>query len=288
MKVLIIGKRGQLASELIDTKPSDIELLALGRTDIDITSEDSVLEHVCKFKPAVIINSSAYTAVDKAQSDCDAAYLINAEAVKNIAKVCHLNNIRLIHISTDFVFDGAKNTAYKTSDKTSPLSVYGASKLAGEQAILEYHPENSTIIRTSWLYSNYGNNFVKTMLKLMAEKDALNVVSDQIGCPTYAKELACFIWQLSNQDTISPLYNWSDLGTASWYDFAVAIQDIAIELDMLNKKIPINAIPTLAYPTPAKRPVFSLLDSTESQKIYPAKHWREQLTAMMNIKKEFK
>jgi len=287
MKVLIIGKSGQLASELIDTKPAGFEVIALGREDIEILTIDSISEQVTKFNPSVVVNASAYTAVDKAETDSDAAYAINSSAVENIAKVCKSNNIRLIHVSTDFVFDGKKNSAYKTSDKTNPMSVYGDSKLAGEKAILENHPDNSAIVRTSWLYSNHGNNFVKTMLRLMAEKEELNVVADQVGCPTYAKELACFIWKLTSKNTIKSLYNWSDLGVASWYDFAVAIQDIAIECDILNKKIPIRAISTQEYPTPAKRPQFSLLDSTESHQIYPANHWREQLKIMMNNTKEF-
>lgn len=287
MKVLIIGKSGQLASELIDTKPNRIEVLALGRENIEIESINSISEQIAKFNPSVVVNASAYTAVDKAETDSDAAYAINFSAVENIAKVCKSNNIRLIHVSTDFVFDGKKNSAYKTSDKTHPISVYGASKLAGEKAIFENHPEDSAIVRTSWLYSGYGNNFVKTMLRLMAAKDSLNVVADQVGCPTYAKELACFIWKLTSQEVIKPLYNWSDLGVASWYDFAVAIQDIAIECDILNKKIPIKAISSQEYPTPAKRPQFSLLDSTESYQIYPANHWREQLKIMMSNTKEF-
>jgi len=284
MKVLIIGKSGQLASELIDTKPAGFEVLALGREDIEILTIDSISEQVKKFNPAVVINASAYTAVDNAETEIDEAYAINSVGVVNIAKVCESKKIRLIHISTDFVFDGQKNTAYTTSDKTNPISVYGDSKLAGEKAIREYHPDNSAIVRTSWLYSNHGNNFVKTMLRLMTEKNSLNVVADQIGCPTYAKELAYFIWKLTSQKSINSLYNWSDLGVASWYDFAVAIQDIAIECDKLNKKIPIKAISTQEYPTPAKRPQFSLLDSTESHKIYPTKHWREQLKAMINKK----
>jgi dTDP-4-dehydrorhamnose reductase len=287
MKVLIIGKSGQLASELIDTKPAGFEVLALGREDIEILTIDSISEQVTKFNPEIVLNASAYTAVDKAETDSDAAYAINFSAVENIAKVCKSNNIRLIHVSTDFVFDGQKNTAYSTSDKTNPISVYGDSKLAGEKAIREYHPDDSTIVRTSWLYSKHGNNFVKTMLRLMSEKEALSVVADQIGCPTYAKELACFIWKLASQEEIKPLYNWSDLGVASWYDFAVAIQDIAIECDILNKRIPIKTISTQEYPTPAKRPQFSLLDSIESHQIYPANHWREQLKVMMSNTKEF-
>ncbi|PAJ74745.1 dTDP-4-dehydrorhamnose reductase [Pseudoalteromonas sp. NBT06-2] len=287
MKVLIIGKSGQLASELIDTKPNDIETLALGREDIEIGLIDSIFEQVTKFNPTVILNASAYTAVDKAEADIDAAYAINSVGVANIAKVCKANNIRFIHISTDFIFDGEKNSAYKTSDRTNPINVYGASKLAGEKAILENHLDNSAIVRTSWLYSSYGNNFVKTMLKLMKEKDSLSVVADQIGCPTYAKELAYFIWKLTTQQTINFLYNWSDLGVASWYDFAIAIQEIAIECAVLNKKIPIKAISSQEYLTPAKRPQFSLLDSTKSHQIYSANHWREQLKVMISNQKEF-
>ena len=278
MNVLIIGKNGQVAWELQQTCPSHITAYALGRNEIDITDPKSIEQVIVKLKPAVIINASAYTAVDKAESEQDEAYLINATAVEYLAKTATKHNIRLLHISTDFVFDGTKNTPYQVDDQTDPVNVYGASKLAGELAIKAHCPTNSAIVRTSWVYSSHGNNFVKTMLRLMAEKDELNVVSDQIGCPTNANGLANYLWQLAEQEALEPIYHYSDLGVASWYDFAVAIQHYAFEQGKLNKKIPIMPIPSLAYPTPAKRPVFSLMQHSNS---YASVHWQACLKNMI-------
>lgn len=274
MNVLIIGKNGQVAWELQQTCPSHIAAHAYGRNEINITDPQSIEQVITKINPAVIINASAYTAVDKAESEQDEAYLINATAVELLAKAATKHSIRLLHISTDFVFDGAKNTPYTVDDKTNPINVYGASKLAGEQAIKAYCPVNSAIVRTSWVYSSHGNNFVKTMLRLMAEKERLSVVSDQIGCPTNAKGLAKYLWQLAERETLDPIYHYSDLGVASWYDFAIAIQDIAFEQGKLEKKISIQPIPSSDYPTPAKRPVFSIM--WQSKASYK-QHWCRSL-----------
>ncbi|WP_394193718.1 dTDP-4-dehydrorhamnose reductase [Pseudoalteromonas atlantica] len=278
MNVLIIGKNGQVAWELQQTCPSHITAHALGRNEINITDPQSIEQVITKLKPAVIINASAYTAVDKAESEQDEAYLINATAVEYLAKAATKHAIRLLHISTDFVFDGSKNTPYKVDDQTNPINVYGATKLAGELAIKAHCPTNSAIVRTSWVYSSHGNNFVKTMLRLMAEKDELNVVSDQIGCPTNATGLAKYLWQLAEQEALEPINHYSDLGVASWYDFAVAIQHCAFEQGILNKKIPIMPIPSLAYPTPAKRPVFSLMQQGNSA---ASVHWHTRLKNMI-------
>ncbi|GAA0815257.1 dTDP-4-dehydrorhamnose reductase [Colwellia asteriadis] len=277
MKVLIIGKSGQLANELLTEKPNTIEILCLGRADVDITMYESINKAISDFQPQVIINASAYTAVDKAESDQKSAYSLNQHAVTNLAKSAKQHQVRLLHVSTDFVFDGNNNKAYLVDDTTNPTSVYGASKLAGEQEILTLHPENSAIIRTSWLYSSFGNNFVKTMIKLMQERDELGVVCDQIGCPTYAKGLAQFLWSLTSRDVINQHYHWSDYGVASWYDFAVAIQNTAFNKGLLTKKITIKPIPASSYPTPATRPTFSLLNANESYQIKTSNHWAEQL-----------
>ncbi|MGO2374343.1 MAG: dTDP-4-dehydrorhamnose reductase [Pseudoalteromonas prydzensis] len=278
MNVLIIGKNGQVAWELQQTCPSHISAHALGRNEIDITDPQSIELVIEQLKPAVIINASAYTAVDKAESEQDAAYLINATAVEYLAKAANQHGIRLLHISTDFVFDGTKNTPYQVDDQTNPINVYGTSKLAGELAIKAHCPTNSAIVRTSWVYSSHGNNFVKTMLRLMAEKDELNVVSDQIGCPTNANGLAKYLWQLAEQDTLESIYHYSDLGVASWYDFAVAIQEIAFEYGLLANKIPIKPIPSSDYPTPASRPVFSLMQQSSTLN---NEHWRTNLKKMI-------
>ena len=202
MNVLIIGKNVQVAWELQQTCPSHITAHAYGRNEINITNPQSIERVIKQLNPAVIINASAYTAVDQAESEQDEAYLINATAVELLAKTATKHRVRLLHISTDFVFDGSKNTPYTVDDKTNPINVYGASKLAGEQAIKANSPVNSAIVRTSWVYSSHGNNFVKTMLRLMSEKEQLNVVSDQIGCPTNATGLAKYLWQLAEQDSL--------------------------------------------------------------------------------------
>jgi dTDP-4-dehydrorhamnose reductase len=289
MKVVIIGKSGQLANELVAERPEGVEYLSLGRNDVDITSYSELSARVQQFKPNVIINASAYTAVDKAESDTDAAYAINETAVKIMANVAKENNCRFLHVSTDFVFDGESNLAYGVSDGTNPISVYGASKLAGELAITKTYPENSAIVRTSWVYSTFGNNFVKTMLRLMKEKERLGVVGDQIGCPTNAKGLAQFLWLLASHNDLKQVYHWSDAGVASWYDFAVAIQELSLKHGLLDKKIPISAIASPAYPTPAKRPKFSLLNLTESALISEPVYWREQLEAcLIKLSSEYK
>ena len=279
MKAIIIGKSGQLAQELIAELPSGVEYLSFGRNDVDITSYSELSSKVQQFKPNVIINASAYTAVDKAESDIDAAYAINETAVGVLANIAKENHCRFLHVSTDFVFDGESNLAYDVSSSTNPSSVYGSSKLAGEIAIKKTYPENSAIVRTSWVYSTFGNNFVKTMLRLMKEREQLGVVGDQIGCPTNAKGLAQFLWLLANHDALNLLYHWSDAGVASWYDFAVAIQELGLKHGLLDNKIPISVIESSAYPTPAKRPKFSLLNSSASTSINKPFHWREQLEA---------
>jgi dTDP-4-dehydrorhamnose reductase len=283
MKAVIIGKSGQLAQELVAVLPECIEYLSLGRNDTDITNYDELSEKIGLFQPNVIINASAYTAVDKAEADIDSAYLINDKAVEIMAKIAKENNCRFIHVSTDFVFDGESNLAYEVGCIPNPNSVYGASKLAGELTIKKTYPENSVIVRTSWVYSTFGNNFVKTMLRLMKEKEQLGVVADQIGCPTNAKGLAQFLWLLASKHTIDQVYHWSDAGVASWYDFAVAIHELGLKHGLLDRKIPISAILTSEYPTPAKRPKFSLLNTASSMTIMKNDHWMTNLENCMMV-----
>jgi dTDP-4-dehydrorhamnose reductase len=278
MKILIIGKNGQLANELLVEKPQDYQVLALGRNDVEITKLEALDKVVSDYQPSVIINSSAYTAVDKAESDIEAAYAINHIAVENIAKVAKKHLARLVHVSTDFVFNGESTKPYGVNDITSPTSAYGASKRAGELAIIDNYPENASIIRTSWLYSTFANNFVKTMLKLMEEKEELGIVNDQIGSPTSANGLAKFIWALVAKPEIDLIYHWCDLGSESWFDFALAIQEEGLKQGLLTKKIPIKGIPSSSYPTPAKRPKYSVLDCSNSQDILASIDWQDQLT----------
>lgn len=283
MKVLITGKSGQLGYELLATLPDEAEVYAFDSKELDITNVVLVDKKVAEVKPDVIINAAAYTAVDKAEADKARAYEVNEGGVANLAKVAKNYDARLIHISTDFVFDATKNTWYMPEDKTNPLGVYGASKLAGEQAVLAEHPESSTIIRTSWVYSVNGNNFVKTMLKLMRERKELTVVADQIGTPTWAKGLAKVCWEVALKGSVDSLYHWSDLGTASWYDFAVSIQEFGLELGLLEKEISVKPIRTNQYPTPALRPAYSVMDSSKIRQEFKVEgvHWRVALKDMM-------
>lgn len=292
MKILVTGKNGQLGSELQKTCPSNVELICFDSKELDISNAEQVNELLITYSPDIVINAAAYTAVDKAETDTDTAYAVNKLGAANLANTCKHINARLIHISTDFVFDGTSTMPYTASDATNPLGVYGASKLAGEQAINEILGSQATIVRTAWVYSVFGNNFVKTMLRLMAEKEQLGIVGDQVGTPTWAAGLANMLWalvakasseQVLNTENTATILNWTDAGVASWYDFAVAIQELAIEQGLLTKSIPISAIPAASYPTPAKRPAFSVLNKAQAEELSGVNtvHWRAQLKAML-------
>ena len=282
MSVVVIGKNGQLAWELAQTQPSNLEVHFFDSKEIDVTNKSQVVEKLTEIKPSVVINASAYTAVDKAETDIDAAYAVNENGPKYLADFCKTIDARLIQISTDFVFDAKKNTPYEPSDQTNPLGVYGASKLAGEKAVLDSYPENSVIIRTSWVYSVHGNNFVKTMLRLMAEKPELGIVSDQVGSPTWAKSLAEACWAFA-KNTETGIYHYSDLGVASWYDFSVAIQSEALNQGLLDKAISVKPIKAAAYPTPAMRPAYSVMNTDDTYKDLDmqGKHWQFALSEML-------
>lgn len=287
MKIIVIGKSGQLAWELSQLSTTEHEIVCLGRNDIDIEVVSSIFELLQLYKAEAVINASAYTAVDKAESDVDNAYALNAKAVGNLAQACKMLSVPFVHISTDFVFHGDKGAPYLPNDEINPLGVYGASKAEGEQLITEFYPENSAIIRTSWVYSTHGNNFVKTMLNLMKTKPELGIISDQIGSPTYAKGLAdACISSLMNH--VTGIHHYTDTGVASWFDFAVAIQQFGFELGLLDKKIPIDPISTSQYPTPAKRPHYSVLDKSSLVNALPEfslTHWQAQLHTMMTTLK---
>ena len=281
MKVLVTGADGQLGYELKRSCPQGINLIETDKESLDITDAGAI-EHALKMhEPNWLINCAAYTAVDKAESDRDTATAINAIAAGLLANACAINRIRMVQISTDFVFDGAKSTPYTPEDRPNPLSVYGATKLAGERAVSEALP-GALIIRTSWLYSAHGSNFVKSMLNLMQSRDELGIVYDQIGSPTWAATLAEAIWHLIAAGA-SGIHHCSDNGVASWYDFAVAIQEEALTHGLLDKVIPVRPIRTEQYPTPARRPSFSVLDKqqTESQIGMTFAHWRVSLRKML-------
>lgn len=272
---------GQLGFELKRTAPANIVLFAPTEADLDITSRDSVFACIEKEKPAVIINCAAYTAVDKAESETEKAWAVNQAGPGYLAAAARQHNALLAHISTDFVFDGSQGRPYSIEDRPNPLSVYGKSKLAGENEVLNSGAE-ALVVRTAWLYSAHGNNFVKTMLRLMKERESIGVVTDQIGTPTWANSLARVIWQLIDHNARG-LFHWSDAGVASWYDFAVAIQEEAFASGLLQKQIPIKPIATADYPLPATRPGFSVLDKTATCRLlgHQPDHWRINLRRML-------
>lgn len=287
MKIIVIGKSGQLAWELSKLSSAKHEIVCVGRKDINLTELSSVIQTLKEHKAEAVINASAYTAVDKAESDIENTYALNTKAVGDLAQVCKILSVPFVHISTDFVFHGDKGAPYLPDDDIRPLGVYGTSKAEGEKLIIECYPENSAIIRTSWAYSTHGNNFVKTMLNLMESKSELGIISDQIGSPTYAKGLAeACISGIENK--LIGIHHYTDTGVASWFDFAVAIQSIGFELGLLDKKIPIKPISTSEYPTPAKRPHYSVLDKSSLVIALPKLsliHWQTQLQTMMEALK---
>ena len=278
--IVLTGANGQLGLTLQKTlaQHSNIQLHALTREQLDIADEAAVNACLDQIKPDVIINAAAYTAVDAAETDDLTARAANATGPKNLARWAQRNNAYLLQISTDFVFSGRNHRPYTPDDQTDPLSIYGRTKLEGELHARYLAPANSLVLRTSWVYSEFGRNFVKTMLRLMTEKDQLNVVADQIGTPSSTWGLARCIDACLARRPVGILH-WSDSGVASWYDFAVAIQDEALATGLLEKRIPVRAIPTSDYPTPAKRPPFSVLDKSatmEALELEPL-HWRHEL-----------
>jgi dTDP-4-dehydrorhamnose reductase len=286
-KILVTGSNGQLGKELKKLAPGlpQFEFIFLAKEDLPIHHFEMVRQYFKVYHPAFVINCAAYTAVDRAETEKERAFQINGEAVGVLAAVCKEHDTKLVHISTDYVFDGTAHTAYREDSPTNPQGVYGASKLEGEKQALQFNPD-TIIIRTSWLYSEFGKNFVRTMLKLLQEKEEINVVNDQLGSPTYALDLAEAILQIivsltthhsppdSYRDTThGGIYHYCNEGIISWYDLAVAIK----ELTGSNCKL--VPIPTSQYPTAAKRPAYSALDCTKIQQSFGIglKDWKKSL-----------
>ncbi len=284
MKVLVTGKGGQLAWELERLTPENFDVTYLGRKELDITNEYLVKEFIENFKPDLVINTAAYTAVDNAEENAEAAFSVNELGVKHLAQACKLINSRILHVSTDFIFDGTSTCPYKTDAIPNPLNIYGTSKLAGEKVLSTILPESSVIVRTAWVYSSHGNNFVKSMLQLMREKPQLGIIYEQVGTPTWAKGLAQWLWLIASKPDVTGTYHWTDAGIASWYDFAIAIQELGLEKYLLKELIPVLPIPSSAYPTPALRPAFSVIDKASAEEISGLRtvHWRKQLSIMMD------
>lgn len=282
MKALIAGGGGQLGQALLRTLPAGVEAVALGRTELDITQSDAIVHALEKHRPSVVINASAYTAVDRAESDSQAAYATNADAVGALAGACADQRIRFIHVSTDFVFDGASGRPYRPDDATAPLGVYGASKLAGERQIAAREDLDWCIVRTAWVYAATGKNFVLTMLRLFKERSVVRVVADQTGAPTSADSLAHCVWRAAATN-VRGILHFTDAGVASWYDFAVAIYEEATQLGLLTQRVDVQPIRTQDYPTPARRPSYSVLDVTATSAalgLTPV-HWRTNLRKVL-------
>ncbi|RHX91223.1 dTDP-4-dehydrorhamnose reductase [Leptospira yasudae] len=286
------GKNGQLGWELSNRLNAiGLESIGFGREDWDLTNPEAA-ETILAKNPKVLIHCGAYTAVDKAESDRETAYKVNSESVKGIAEECYKRNIRLIYVSTDFVFDAGSDTIedvirfWKPNSPLSPKGVYGLSKAEGENWIRKTFGNSggANIVRTSWVYSSNGNNFPKTVLRLLADENRpeLKVIEDQLGRPTWAGRLADFIIFLVQGilkgESYPQTLHFSNSGTASWFDFAVAVRDEAYSASLIRSSKPILPIPTESYPTPAPRPRYSILDLEETRKIFgPIPHWREDL-----------
>jgi dTDP-4-dehydrorhamnose reductase len=263
-KILVTGATGQLGSELkvLSENYSQFEWFFANRSMVSLDDLAVLKVQLESIQPDVILNCGAYTAVDKAETEPELADIVNHQAVKIIAQYANDHQIKLIHISTDYVFDGTSAVALTEDVKTQPINVYGSTKRAGELACLKVNPD-AVIIRTSWVYSRFGNNFVKTMQRLLRERDTISVVNDQIGSPTYAADLAQAMMDIvTAEEWISGIYNYSNEGEISWYDFVLAIKEI------VGYSCDVNGIPSLSYPTPAKRPAFSLLDKTKIRIVY--------------------
>ena len=282
MKMLIIGANGQLGSELLRTCPDRCLAAGIDLPQIDITDPVQTGRILAAHQPDWVVNCAAYTQVDQAESDPETARAVNSDGPANLAGAARKLRAGFIHISTDFVFSGDQGRPYKPGDMPAPGSVYGRTKLAGERAVLDILGKDALIIRTAWLYASSGNNFVKTMLRLMKEKESLSVVDDQIGTPCWAKGLAAAVWAAAAKD-LKGIFHWTDAGVASWYDFAVAIQEEALAAGLLDRSIPIHPVPTSEYPTPARRPAFSVLDKKDlvAATGIPPVHWRRQLRQML-------
>lgn len=264
MKTLVLGNNGQLGHALAATAPDEVDFIGLDLPELDIANAGAVLDACRETGPVVIINAAAYTAVDAAESNADLAQAVNATGPRNIAAAATAVEARLLHISTDFVFDGEAVEPYRPDSVTNPLSVYGRTKRDGEIAVMEAMPNTAAVVRTSWLYGANGGNFVKTMLRLMQERDELSVVADQRGTPTWADSLAEAVWALVDLREFHGIYHWSDAGECTWHEFAVAIQEEAISLGLLDRPVPIHPVTTDEYPTAAQRPAYSVLDCSET------------------------
>jgi dTDP-4-dehydrorhamnose reductase len=280
VKALITGSQGQVGRALVASAPAGVEILAVSRSELDIADAAAVAACFERFGPDIVLNAAAYTAVDKAEQEPDEARRANETGPLTLARAARAaGRCRVVHVSTDFVFDGDSAVAYTPDSPTRPLGVYGQTKLDGECRVRAELGDMAVILRTSWVYDSTGRNFVRTMLRLMKERGAVRVVTDQVGTPTAAHSVADVLWRLARAPAISGTLHWSDDGVASWYDFAVAIAEEAAAVGLLPATVEVTPIVTAEYPTPAKRPAFSVLDKRATLAalgITPV-HWRQNL-----------
>jgi len=281
MKVLLTGATGQAGRELLATAPQGVKAVALSSRELDVRDQGAVMRKVAGESPEVIINCAAYTAVDRAEEDQEAAFAVNGDGPRHLALAAQSVDAFLVHLSTDFVFDGRQGSPYLPDAPPNPVNVYGQSKLAGEEAVQEAGCR-AAIVRTAWLYSRHRSNFVLTMLKLFTEKDELRVVADQVGSPTWARSLARALWRLVELEHPG-VYHWTDSGVASWYDLAMAVYEEARLAGLVQREVAIHPVATADYPTSARRPPYSVLDKKESVRILGVEplHWRVTLRQML-------
>ena len=282
MKVLITGAAGQVGRCLLASRPAGAEIIACPHAELDIANAAAVGVRVSRERPDLIINAAAYTAVDKAETEPELARRINTDGPGHLAAAAARANARLIHLSTDFVFDGASSTPYGPQAATNPLSVYGRTKRDGELAVLGSHSLNCAIVRTAWVYAAEGANFLRTLLRILRAKGAVRVVADQVGTPTAARPLAEVLWRIAANPQIRGIHHWTDAGVASWYDFAVAIAEEAAALRLLPGSVAVTPITTREYPTAARRPAFSVLDKGSLIALgFTPEHWRKRLREVL-------
>jgi len=283
VRVLVLGGGGQVARALVSTAPAQHAVVAKSRAELDICDEAALGRALASSRFDWIVNAAAYTAVDRAEEEPALALQVNDTAVGHLMRAALRYGGRLLHLSTDFVFDGKSSRPYLPTDPTHPLGVYAATKLGGERHVLEASPAG-VVLRTAWVYAAQGRNFVLTMLRLMSERDEVRVVCDQVGTPTWATGIARAVWGLIEASASGGVYHWTDLGVASWYDFAVAIQEEALARSLLARAVPVLPIPSSAYPTRARRPAYSVLNTEETRSLarVPAHHWRHNLRIMLD------
>ena len=279
MRALVLGAGGQVGRALAAAAPEGCALVALSRAECDAADEAAVHAAIAEARPEVVFNAAAYTAVDRAEAEPEAAQRLNAEAPGFIAAAAHAAGARLVHLSSDFVFGGPSERPRRPGDPTQPEGVYARTKLDGERAALAADPD-ALVVRAAWIYAPVGQNFVNTMLRLIGERDEVRVVADQIGTPTWAPRLASALWRLAALQARG-IYHYTDSGVASWYDFAVAIGEEALAAGLIERAARVLPIATEEYPTPAKRPAYSVLDKEATWALLgePAPHWRATLRA---------